>query len=99
MNYPRVVSNYKLSTLLGTGNYGEVRLAEHVDTNELYAIKILSRDFLQFNEYSIDVRREMVSFLASLFAFFYSTILLLILTPFFTVNSPGDATSKHNKDA
>lgn len=60
--YPNVVCNYKLGAVLGTGNYGQVRLGEHVRTQKQFAIKILPRDILDFNEYNMDVRREMVRY-------------------------------------
>lgn len=60
------VGDYYLSALLGRGNYGEVRLARHVRTHELYAVKILPNDIFGENAYACDVRREMVSSLHKL---------------------------------
>lgn len=61
MGWPKIVGSYIVRELLGHGNYGEVRIAEHIRTRRQYAVKILPRQFLEVTEYTIDVRREMVS--------------------------------------
>lgn len=61
MGWPKTVGSYLVSELLGQGNYGEVRVAEHVRTKKQFAVKILPRQFLELTEYTADVRREMVS--------------------------------------
>lgn len=49
-----------VTSLLGHGNYGEVRLGQHVRTMKKYAVKILRHDIMDLDGYSCDVRREMV---------------------------------------
>jgi 5'-AMP-activated protein kinase catalytic alpha subunit len=44
------VGRYRLTTYLGKGTYGDVRLAEHLGTKELFACKCISREMLDKNE-------------------------------------------------
>lgn len=60
MGWPKIVGSYVVSEILGQGNYGEVRVAEHMSTKKRFAVKILPRQFLELTEYTADVRREMV---------------------------------------
>jgi hypothetical protein len=60
-----IVNNYILLDTLGTGSYGEVRLCKDRTTDQLFAIKIISKEFLKkrkggnSNEtYFEDIRRE-----------------------------------------
>lgn len=41
-----IVNNYILLDTLGTGSYGEVRLCKERTTDQLFAVKIISRDML-----------------------------------------------------
>lgn len=65
LNNRYIVNNYILLDVLGTGSYGEVRLCKDRITEKLYAIKIISKDFLKkkknnkSNEtYFEDIKRE-----------------------------------------
>ena len=42
-----IVNNYILLDTLGTGSYGEVRLCKDRTTDQLFAIKILNKEFLK----------------------------------------------------
>lgn len=60
-----IVNNYILLDTLGTGSYGEVRLCKDRVTENLYAIKIISRDLLKKKKHGHnsetffeDIRRE-----------------------------------------
>eukprot|EP01038_Epipyxis_sp_PR26KG_P004059 gene4059-5802_t len=60
-----IVNNYILLETLGTGSYGEVRLCKDRTTDKLYAIKIISKDFLKKRKNGInsetyfeDIKRE-----------------------------------------
>lgn len=60
-----IVNNYILLDVLGTGSYGEVRLCKDRTTDELFGIKILSKEMLKkkkggnTNEtYFEDIKRE-----------------------------------------
>eukprot|EP00759_Apiculatamorpha_spiralis_P046331 PhF_6_TR42779/c1_g1_i1/m.64720 len=44
------IGKYRLTTLLGKGTYGDVRLAEHNETKQPYACKCISKDMLAKNE-------------------------------------------------
>ena len=60
-----IVNNYIMLDVLGTGSYGEVRMCKERTTDELFAIKILSKEMLKkkkggnTNEtYFEDIKRE-----------------------------------------
>ncbi|CAN0422599.1 unnamed protein product [Ascophyllum nodosum] len=42
-----IVNNFILLELLGTGSYAEVRLAKEKNSEKLYAVKIMNKDFLK----------------------------------------------------
>ena len=65
LNNRYIVNNYILLDGLGTGSYGEVRLCKDRITETLYAIKIISKDFLKKRKnnkttetYFEDIKRE-----------------------------------------
>ena len=65
LNNRYIVNNYILLDILGTGSYGEVRLCKDRITEALYAIKIISKDFLKKRKnnkttetYFEDIKRE-----------------------------------------
>jgi [calcium/calmodulin-dependent protein kinase] kinase len=60
-----IVNNYILLDVLGVGSYGEVRMCKDRTTDQLYAIKIFSKDMLKKKKngntvetYFEDIRRE-----------------------------------------
>jgi len=60
-----IVNDYILLYTLGTGSYGEVRLCKNRKTDKLYAIKIISKEFLKKKKsgktdetYFEDIKRE-----------------------------------------
>lgn len=60
-----IVNNYILLDVLGTGSYGEVRLCKDRTTDNLFAIKIISKDLLKKKKagntsetYFEDIKRE-----------------------------------------
>lgn len=52
------VGKYYLKKKIGEGAFAEVRLAEHVETGEEYAVKIFDRRSMPAKEFEKDVRRE-----------------------------------------
>ena len=65
LNNRYIVNNYILLDVLGTGSYGEVRLCKDRISETLYAIKIISKDFLKKRKnnkttetYFEDIKRE-----------------------------------------
>jgi len=44
--YKLSLNDFKVKKLLGTGGYSKVILAEHIESKDNYAIKILEKDFL-----------------------------------------------------
>ena len=53
-----VLGNYKLVDLIGDGGMGKVFKAEHLETNELVAIKALPKEFYNDTTYEIRFKRE-----------------------------------------
>jgi [calcium/calmodulin-dependent protein kinase] kinase len=60
-----IVNNYILLDVLGTGSYGEVRLCKDRTTDNLFAVKIISKDLLKKKKagntsetYFEDIKRE-----------------------------------------
>ena len=47
LNKRYIVNNYILLDALGAGSYGEVRLCKDRQTDNLYAVKIFSKDMLR----------------------------------------------------
>eukprot|EP01039_Chlorochromonas_danica_P003691 gene3691-4038_t len=65
VNKRYIVNNYILLETLGTGSYGEVRLCKDRTNEKLFAIKIISKDFLKKRKagktdetYFEDIKRE-----------------------------------------
>mmetsp|Transcript_9981 Transcript_9981/g.13725 ORF Transcript_9981/g.13725 Transcript_9981/m.13725 type:complete len:1417 (+) Transcript_9981:52-4302(+) len=65
LNNRYIVNNYILLDVLGTGSYGEVRMCKDRITEKIYAIKIISKDFLKKRKnnkttetYFEDIKRE-----------------------------------------
>lgn len=52
------VGPYIVTSTLGQGTFGKVKLAQHQDTGVEYAIKILDKSDIKANELTVNVRRE-----------------------------------------
>jgi len=51
-------SGYKLKECIGSGNFGKVKKAIHIDSGEVVAIKILDKQKMEQNEDTGRVKRE-----------------------------------------
>ena len=47
-----------MTPTLGKGTFGKVKPAQHVETGQEYAIKILDKSDIKANELTLNVRRE-----------------------------------------
>lgn len=47
-----------MTSTLGQGTFGKVKLAQHQETGHEYAIKILDKSDIKANELTLNVRRE-----------------------------------------
>lgn len=52
------VGPYIVTSTLGQGTFGKVKLAQHQETGHEYAIKILDKSDIKANELTVNVRRE-----------------------------------------
>ena len=52
------VGPYIVTSTLGQGTFGKVKLAQHQDSGQEYAIKILDKSDIKANELTVNVRRE-----------------------------------------
>lgn len=52
------VGPYIVTSTLGQGTFGKVKLAQHQETGIEYAIKILDKSDIKANELTVNVRRE-----------------------------------------
>lgn len=52
------VGPYIVTATLGQGTFGKVKLAQHQETGQQYAIKILDKSDIKANELTVNVRRE-----------------------------------------
>lgn len=52
------VGPYIVTSTLGQGTFGKVKLAQHQETGTEYAIKILDKSDIKANELTVNVRRE-----------------------------------------
>lgn len=52
------VGPYIVTSTLGQGTFGKVKLAQHQETGKEYAIKILDKSDIKANELTVNVRRE-----------------------------------------
>lgn len=52
------VGPYIVTSTLGQGTFGKVKLAQHQETGNQYAIKILDKSDIKANELTVNVRRE-----------------------------------------
>lgn len=43
---PVVVGSYRLTKTLGKGTFGKVKLAEHIPTGQLVAVKVLQKELI-----------------------------------------------------
>lgn len=51
-------AQYIVTSTLGQGTFGKVKLAQHQETGLEYAIKILDKSDIKANELTLNVRRE-----------------------------------------
>ncbi|WOL18391.1 CBL-interacting protein kinase 1-like [Canna indica] len=54
----RVLGKYELGRTLGEGNFGKVKYAEHVETGQAFAVKILDRSRVQSLKITDQIKRE-----------------------------------------
>ena len=54
----KVIGKYELGITLGTGTFGKVKKAVHIETGQEFAIKIIDKDKVREENMGMQIKRE-----------------------------------------